>query len=578
MITGVVLARNEERNIADCLAALRPHVAELLLVDMESTDRTIELARPFVRKVLRHRQVLHFDSARNFAVPEAQYDWLWYVDADERVPEATGRVVNELVSTRGHEFEAIVIPFKSYFCGRWIQHCGWWPGYTMPRVLKRGYFRFLERVHEGVELEGRSIFLPPDPALGVDHYSYQNITQYLEKLNRYTDQEAVFLAEEGKAWEWQSAVRAMMREVWEMYEAHEGRLDGPLGWVLCWLSGQYRFISHAKLIAPPVPIETAYQRDGDGAPTSLDVVLGLMEDELARQRARHPDLPLGIVWRSGIWSYNGYAEEGRTLVKALSEGSRALRLEPLDSNSATCVLPRGEEALFRALSQVRRPHCTATITDSIPTPLCEPDPAAAINILRTTFETDRIPREWLPWLDRFDETWVISEHNLAAFRRSGVPPEKLRRVPSCVDTRLYSADGPWLNLPEPLRGRFVFLSIFDWQMRKGWDVLLRAYCREFPAHEEVGLLLKITHVHGHTLEDVQHQIAAAVQTAGERLADRPDIVLMDQPLDVESMAALYRSADAFVLASRGEGWGRPYTVCQRALKSRHEGRNEKQPF
>ncbi len=65
MISGVVLARNEEANIVGCLEALRPHVAEILLIDMESSDRTVELARPFVSKVLPHPRLTNFDGARN---------------------------------------------------------------------------------------------------------------------------------------------------------------------------------------------------------------------------------------------------------------------------------------------------------------------------------------------------------------------------------------------------------------------------------------------------------------------------------------------------------------------------------
>jgi glycosyltransferase involved in cell wall biosynthesis len=147
LITGVVLTRNEEANIVGCLKALRPHVAELLLIDMESSDGTVELARPLVDNVLSHPRVPNFDAVRNIAIDAAGHDWLWFIDADERVPEVTGRMVNDLVREQGSQFEAISIPFKSYFCGQWMQHCGWWPGYTMPRVLKRGHFRFAERLH-----------------------------------------------------------------------------------------------------------------------------------------------------------------------------------------------------------------------------------------------------------------------------------------------------------------------------------------------------------------------------------------------------------------------------------------------
>ena len=136
MITGVVLARNEEANIVECLECLQPHVGEIILIDMESKDLTVPLAKPLVSKVLRHPVVRNFDAARNIAIPEAKFDWLWFVDADERIPAATGRLVNELIRTRGHECEAISIAFKSYCCGQWLRHCGWWPGYTGPRVLR----------------------------------------------------------------------------------------------------------------------------------------------------------------------------------------------------------------------------------------------------------------------------------------------------------------------------------------------------------------------------------------------------------------------------------------------------------
>jgi len=72
MITGVVLARNEEANIAECLACLRPHVAEIVLIDMDSSDRTVELARPFVAKILSHPLVTKFDAARNVAIEAAR--------------------------------------------------------------------------------------------------------------------------------------------------------------------------------------------------------------------------------------------------------------------------------------------------------------------------------------------------------------------------------------------------------------------------------------------------------------------------------------------------------------------------
>ena len=135
--SGVILARNEETNIAACVEAVLPHVGECLLIDMESTDRTVELARPLVDRVLSVPLVANFDAARNIAIVEAKFDWLWFVDADERVSEQTGILVNQIVRERGHEFTALNIPFMTHSCGAPILRCGWWPGCTMPRVQRR---------------------------------------------------------------------------------------------------------------------------------------------------------------------------------------------------------------------------------------------------------------------------------------------------------------------------------------------------------------------------------------------------------------------------------------------------------
>lgn len=556
MITGVVLARNEEANIVDCFGALRSHVDELILIDMESADRTVELAQPLVDHILTHPHVSNFDAARNLAIPIAKYDWLWFVDADERVPTRVGEVVRQLVAGQGDQFESILIPFKSYFCGQWMQHCGWWPGYTMPRVLKRGHFRFAERLHGGVELSGRQIQLPPDPELGVDHYSYQSVEHYVEKLNRYTSTEAAQLAASGAQWDWRTALGEMVRDLWLYYEHNPGHLDQERGWILAWLSGQYRWLARAKLIDHLQPGDRLPPYGGS-VPENLDEVIRLFQRELSTLRARSPRLPLGIVWRSPLFDPSGYADEGRAFVRSLASGERALRAEEIRWSDAKCELPAHDAVLLNALTRVERPGHVATITDCIPT-LVEPDAGAALNILRTTFETDRLPAGWTEQLAKFDQIWVLSQQNMRAFRRSGVPPERIRVVPSCYDEGLFTPTGPKLEVPEAVRGKFVFLSVFDWQLRKGWDVLLRGYQQEFSAEEPVALLLKITRSHGHSPASVRAQADQVLGELGTALVYRPDIVLWDKALSSQELASLYRSVDAFVLPSRGEGWGRPY--------------------
>jgi glycosyltransferase involved in cell wall biosynthesis len=529
-------------------------VGQIILIDMASQDRTVEIARPLVDRILSHPHIANFDCARNIAVPESKFEWLWFVDADERVPQQTGEIVNRLLRERGDEFEAINIPFKTYFCGKWIEHSGWWPGYTMPRVLKKGYFRFSERLHGGVELNGREIRLAPDPKLGVDHFSYLSLEHYIEKLNRYTSTEAAQLHQAGQSTDWRNAIAHMTCDLWLYYEANQGVLDGRHGWILAWLSGQYRWLSHAKLLDLELPEASS---SSPTHPQDLNAVLTVMRQELERLRRTAPRLPLGVVWRSPIWDPSGYADEGRCITKALSHLPRHVALEEICWSDKTCQIMPDDAGLFRAMQRSTRADSNVAITNCIPT-LVQPDSAAFFNVIRTTFETDRIPDGWFECLERFDEVWVISEHNRQAFIRGGVAPEKTRLIPSFLDTGLYRPDGPKLALPPQLKDRFVFLSVFDWQLRKGWDLLLKAYCQCFPPEGGTGLLLKVTRSHGHGLDFIQRQIGELLDSIDVDFQDRNDIVVIDDQLSAAKMVELYRTADAFVLPSRGEGWGRPY--------------------
>lgn len=556
MITGVVLARNEEENIVDCLLSLRPHVEELLLIDMASEDETVALARSYVDRVLSHKPLVHFDSARNVAIEAATYEWLWFLDADERVPEATANLVRESIEKFGREFEAINIPFRTYFGAKWIEHCGWWPGYTMPRVLKKGHFKFAEQLHGGVHVDGRMVRVPPDPELAIRHFSYRSISHYVEKFNRYTTGESQHLAAADDDHDWQTGIREMVRDLWHYYERNQGWRDGPYGWVLSWLSGQYRWMSRAKLLDVRSEQRTSLSKKEARTPESLDDVLRVMEDELAAWRAIEPELPLGIVWRSPLWDASGYADDSRTCAKALATGERPLALEDVPWSSESCGLPPQDVALLKALSRTRRPRCCATVTCCIPS-VIPPRAGTSLNILRTTCETDRVPDAWVVATDAFDQVWVMGEHDYGAFRRSGVVPEKLRMIPSCLDAQWFKPLGDVMQRPEALGGRFTFLSIFDWQLRKGWDLLLRAYVETFAVDEGAGLWLKVSckHVPPRVMRQQAEQLLSEL---GTTLAERSDIVISDALVPAFQMPALYRAADAFVLATRGEGWGRPY--------------------
>ncbi len=420
MITGVILAHNEEHHIVDCITALRPHVGEVLLIDTESTDRTIELARPLVNRVLSHPNVPNFDSIRNIAIPEGQFDWLWFVDADERIPTRTGRLVNELIQTRGSEFEAINIPFKSHFCGQWMQHCGWWPGYTVCRVVKRGHFEFGKNLHSGVYLRGRELRFPPDPELAIPHFSSRSLEHYVAKFNRYTSTEALQLNDANVRYDWKSAVSMMMRDLWEHYELHNAREDGSLGWILTWMAGQYRWLSHSKLI-------DLQDRKDDSFPSSLDEVFEVMQDELAVFRSRIPQAPLGVVYHAP--EELGEADAARLVESAvLLAGNRQVRIEPgcVDALRAVC----GDDwLLIKALANANRPRYSVGIHFGSPE-FATPSQSDVFSVFAGSLQHSAMqpPDDQIARLNAFDEIWVSDESERSGLWKAGIAPERVRVI------------------------------------------------------------------------------------------------------------------------------------------------------
>ena len=183
-------------------------------------------------------------------------------------------------------------------------------------------------------------------------------------------------------------------------------------------------------------------------------------------------------------------------------------------------------------------------------------PAALGNVGRTMYETDGLPVDWRDQCNTMDEIWVPSEHNLHTFANAGVAVSKLHKVPETFDNELFHPGVSPLEV-DGLQG-FVFLSVFSWIARKGWPVLLRAWCDEFGADDDVTLVLKADTAISPRGTNCAREVEAFVRNRLKRDPRKgPPIVVLDQPLEVTDVPRLYRAADAFVLASRGEGWGRP---------------------
>jgi len=166
----------------------------------------------------------------------------------------------------------------------------------------------------------------------------------------------------------------------------------------------------------------------------------------------------------------------------------------------------------------------------------------------TMFECEGVPGRWVRALQEYDQVWVPSSFNQRTFAQAGVPAELLRLVPIGIDAPTFSPDGPQLTLPN--RRRVAFLSVFDWNERKGPYVLLRAWARAFGPDDDVVLYLRT----GSSSVGARGGPLDEIRSLGLDPAALAPIQILTESLPLDAYAALFRSVDAFILTSRGEAF------------------------
>ncbi|HSQ75489.1 MAG TPA: glycosyltransferase family 2 protein [Bacteroidota bacterium] len=240
-LTVITLTLNEERNIVSCLETVR-WADEILVIDSGSTDATVALARTFTERVFTIAWE-GYGAARNFALGQAAGDWILWLDADERLTPELADEIREILRANRGEVNGYAIARRAYFLGRWIRHCGWYPG-RVTRLFRKGKGRFNEtRVHEHLHVEGRILRTRHD----LLHLTDPDLQHYLHKFNRYTSLAAEDMVAAGRHFSLADLLFRPPFQFVKMYLLRRGFLDGVEGLILSVLSSAYVFTKYAKL-------------------------------------------------------------------------------------------------------------------------------------------------------------------------------------------------------------------------------------------------------------------------------------------------------------------------------------------
>lgn len=238
-LSVVVLTKNEEARLTRCLESAR-WADEIIVVDDESTDRTVEIARQFTQRVLSRKMDIE-GRHRNWAYAQAKNPWVFSLDADEII---TAELKNEIetVLKSGPLENGFTVPRRNYIGDYWVRYGGWYPSPQL-KLFRRDKFRY-----EEVAVHPRAFMDDPCGHLKSDliHFSYRNIEDFLAKLNNQTTREA-------QKWYGQNKPMRLGRFLWRSFDrfmrtyiGRKGYRDGPMGFTIAYFASLYQFISYLK--------------------------------------------------------------------------------------------------------------------------------------------------------------------------------------------------------------------------------------------------------------------------------------------------------------------------------------------
>jgi glycosyltransferase involved in cell wall biosynthesis len=245
-LSVVIITFNEDRNIERCILSVQELANEILVVDSFSEDRTLEICKLFNAKVIQNPFEGHIQQ-KNFAMQQAQFDWILSLDADEALSDELIKSIKQIKSKEKPEVNLYEMNRLTNYCGSWVKHCGWYPD-TKVRLVNREFAKW-GGVNPHDKLEGSKQeevdFLKGD----ILHYSYNTKEDHLKQIEYFSKIAAGELVKQGKNVGQLTVYLKMVAQFFKSFVLKRGFLDGKTGWQISKLSAFATYRKYSLLRA-----------------------------------------------------------------------------------------------------------------------------------------------------------------------------------------------------------------------------------------------------------------------------------------------------------------------------------------
>ncbi len=242
MISAIIITKDEEKMIADCLKSL-DWIDEILVVDTGNTDKTNQIAKKYKARIVKYVGNGKFSDWRNKGLKEAKGDWILYVDADERITPLLRNEIRNITQEKNTK-SAYVIPRRNFIFGKEFKHSGQYPDYQKRLFKKSELVSWTGEVHEEPEFKGKLRHIK-NPMI---HEKHDTLSEMVAKTNSWSEIEAKLMFDAGHPP--MNLIRfmtGMAREFWLRMIRQMAFFDGVEGIIYAIYQVFSKFTSYAKL-------------------------------------------------------------------------------------------------------------------------------------------------------------------------------------------------------------------------------------------------------------------------------------------------------------------------------------------